>query len=338
MVHRRSALRRSSNTARRIRREVSSRKWARRGLGSFAAWPREVVSFLCHRVRKSYVGAALRDIGDVTVRARARMLIGARTHGLEIGTRSPAGIAAPREDGPASPLQHAAPPDAGESGFARLARGPRLLVPAARSAQTELGIDQLRTPTGGLSLGTRAQIEEGAVVVWEEDGVILCKARIAWTPEDVSVQQSDRSAGRGAARGSGDWRSRRLMPRAPPRVALRRAEKRLRSVSPEDRDGARPRTTAPFCCEGAILAQTTRRGRSRDGERRPDGADRPTSSAVGREVPSAGGMRAGRSVAHTSSAARARRRSAGRTIETVVPELNESASVGSRGRLAEARV
>jgi len=168
---------------------------ARRGLGRFAGVAEEgrLVS-LCHtgaNVVPSGRGCGV--YGDVTVRARARMLIGEQGAVSELWEAVGGRLPRPREDRPGQPVYTvSAPPEPGESGLrAATIRDLDLLVPAcARAHETELGIDPLMRDADGFRWRTRAQIEEGRSWIWEQDGVILFKAEAsAWTPEAVQLQQ-----------------------------------------------------------------------------------------------------------------------------------------------------
>ncbi len=168
---------------------------ARRGLGRFAAVAEEgrLIS-LCHtgaNVVPSGRGCGV--YGDVTVRARARMLIGEEGAVSELWAAVSSRLPQPREDRPGQPVYTiSAPPEPGESGLRAAAIGDLdLLVPAcAQAHETELGIDPLRRDADGFRWRTRAQIEEGRSWIWEQDGVIRFKAEAsAWTPEAVQLQQ-----------------------------------------------------------------------------------------------------------------------------------------------------
>ena len=168
---------------------------ARRGLGRFAAVAEDGrLLSLCHtgaNVVPSGRGCGV--YGDVTVRARARMLIGEQGAVSELWDAVSGRLPRPREDRPGQPVYTiSAPPEPGESGLrAAELRDLDLLVPAcARAHETELGIDPLLRDAEGFRWRTRAQIEEGRSWIWEEDGVILFKAEAsAWTPEAVQLQQ-----------------------------------------------------------------------------------------------------------------------------------------------------
>ena len=201
---------------------------ARRGLGRFAAVVEEgrLVS-LCHtgaNVVPSGRGCGV--YGDVTVRARARMLIGEQGAISELWEAVSSRLPRPREDRPGQPVYTiSAAPEPGESGLRAATLGDLdLLVPAcARAHETELGIDPLLRDAEGFRWRTRAQIEEGRSWIWEEDGVILFKAEAsAWTPEAVQLQQVWTDPGvRGVGNGERGLRDlvRLLLERAP-RVCL----------------------------------------------------------------------------------------------------------------------
>ena len=182
---------------------------ARRGLGRFAGLEQDgLLVALCHtgaNVVPSGRGCGV--FADVTMRARARMLIGEEGAVSELWEAVRRKLPAPREDRPGQPVYaiSAAPPP-GETGLrpAQLA-DLDLLVPAcARAHEVELGIDPLARDADGFRWRTRTQIEEGRSWLWVEDGVILFKAEAsAWTPEAVQLQQvwTDPAA-RGAGNGS----------------------------------------------------------------------------------------------------------------------------------------
>jgi uncharacterized protein len=201
---------------------------ARRGLGRFAGVAEEgrLVS-LCHtgaNVVPSGRGCGV--YGDVTVRARARMLIGEQGAISDLWDAVASRLPRPREDRPGQPVYTiSAPPDPGDSGLraAAIADLDRLVPACAQAHETELGIDPLMRDAEGFRWRTRAQIEEGRSWIWEEDGVILFKAEAsAWTPEAVQLQQvwTDPVA-RGAGNGERGLRDlvRLLLDRVP-RVCL----------------------------------------------------------------------------------------------------------------------
>jgi uncharacterized protein len=201
---------------------------ARRGLGRFAGVAVEgrLVS-LCHtgaNVVPSGSGCGV--YGDVTVRARARMLIGEQCAVSELWDSVAGRLPRPREDRPRQPVYTiSAAPEPGGSGLrAAVIADLDLLVPAcARAHETELGIDPLLRDAEGFRWRTRAQIEEGRSWIWEEDGVILFKAEAsAWTPEAVQLQQvwTDPKV-RGAGNGERGLRDLvRLLLERVPRVCL----------------------------------------------------------------------------------------------------------------------
>ena len=201
---------------------------ARRGLGRFAGrragrTPRRA---LPHRRERRPVGQGCGVFADVTVRARARMLIGEQGAVSDLWDAARRKLPAPREDRPGQPVYTISDaPEPGESGLrpARLA-DLDLLVPAcARAHEVELGIDPLARDADGFRWRTRTQIEEGRSWLWVEDGVILFKAEAsAWTPEAVQLQQvwTDPAA-RGAGNGSRGLRDLiRLLLEQVPRVCL----------------------------------------------------------------------------------------------------------------------
>ena len=201
---------------------------ARRGLGRFTGLEQDGrLVALCHsgaNVVPSGVGCGA--FADVTVRARARMLIGEQAAVSDLWSAVQLRLPAPREDRPGQPVYSiSAAPAPGGSGLrpARLA-DLDLLVPAcAQAHEVELGIDPLARDPNGFRWRTRAQIEEGRSWLWAEDGVILFKAEAsAWTPEAVQLQQvwTDPSA-RGAGNGSRGLRDLlRLLLARVPRVCL----------------------------------------------------------------------------------------------------------------------
>jgi uncharacterized protein len=168
---------------------------ARRGLGRFAgvAEGGRLVS-LCHagaNVVPSGKGCGV--YGDVTVRARARMVIGEQGAVSELWDAVSRRLPLPREDRPGQPVYTiSTPPAPGESGLRQAEPGDLdLLVPAcARAHEHELGIDPLQRDSDGFRWRTRAQIDEGRSWLWAQDGVILFKAEAsAWTSQAVQLQQ-----------------------------------------------------------------------------------------------------------------------------------------------------
>ena len=201
---------------------------ARRGLGRFAGVAEEGrLVALCHtgaNVVPSGRGCGV--FADVTVRARARMLIGEQRAVSELWEAVRRRLPAPREDRPGQPVYTISDaPAAGETGlrpaqFSDL----DLLVPAcARAHEVELGLDPLARDADGFRWRTRAQIEGGRSWLWAEDGVILFKAEAsALTPEAVQLQQvwTDPAA-RGTGNGSRGLRDLiRLLLGQVPRVCL----------------------------------------------------------------------------------------------------------------------
>ena len=201
---------------------------ARRGLGRFAGLEQDGrLVALCHTGANVVPsGQGCGAFADVTVRARARMLIGEQGAVSDLWEAARRKLPAPREDRPGQPVYTiSAAPEPGESGLrpARLA-DLDLLVPAcARAHEVELGIDPLARDADGFRWRTRTQIEEGRSWLWVEDGVILFKAEAsAWTPEAVQLQQvwTDPAA-RGAGNGSRGLRDLiRLLLEQVPRVCL----------------------------------------------------------------------------------------------------------------------
>ena len=201
---------------------------ARRGLGRFAGVEQDGrLVALCHTGANVVPsGSGCGAFADVTVRARARMLIGEQGAVSDLWEAARRKLPAPREDRPGQPVYTiSAAPEPGESGLrpARLA-DLDLLVPAcARAHEVELGIDPLARDADGFRWRTRTQIEEGRSWLWVEDGVILFKAEAsAWTPEAVQLQQvwTDPAA-RGAGNGSRGLRDLiRLLLEQVPRVCL----------------------------------------------------------------------------------------------------------------------
>jgi uncharacterized protein len=201
---------------------------ARRGLGRFAGLEQDGrLVALCHTGANVVPsGEGCGAFADVTVRARARMLIGEQGAVSDLWDAVRRKLPTPREDRPGQPVYTiSAAPEPGESGLraARLA-DLDLLVPAcARAHEVELGIDPLARDADGFRWRTRTQIEEGRSWLWIEDGVILFKAEAsAWTPAAVQLQQvwTDPVA-RGAGNGSRGLRDllRLLLVRVP-RVCL----------------------------------------------------------------------------------------------------------------------
>ncbi len=201
---------------------------ARRRLGRFTGLEEDGrLVALCHtgaNVVPSGRGCAA--FADVTVRARARMLIGEQRAVSDLWGAVWRKLPAPREDRPGQPVYTVSDaPEPGETGLrpARLEDLDLLVPTCARAHEVELGIDPLVRDADGFRWRTRSQIEEGRSWLWAEDGVILFKAEAsAWTPEAVQLQQvwTD-SAARGAGNGGRGLRDliRLLLGRAP-RVCL----------------------------------------------------------------------------------------------------------------------
>jgi RimJ/RimL family protein N-acetyltransferase len=201
---------------------------ARRGLGRFAGIEQDGrLVALCHTGANVVPsGQGCGAFADVTVRARARMLIGEEGAVSDLWDAVRRKLPAPREDRPGQPVYTISEaPLPGESGLrpARLA-DLDLLVPAcARAHEVELGVDPLARDADGFRWRTRTQIEEGRSWLWVENGVILFKSEAsAWTPEAVQLQQvwTDPEA-RGAGNGSRGLRDLiRLLLEQVPRVCL----------------------------------------------------------------------------------------------------------------------
>lgn len=201
---------------------------ARRGLGRFAGVEEDGrLVALCHtgaNVVPSGRGCGV--FAGVTLRARARMLIGEQGAVSDLWEAVRRKLPAPREDRPGQPVYTIS--DAPEPGGTGLRPAQTadldLLVPAcAQAHETELGIDPLARDADGFRWRTRTQIEEGRSWLWAEDGVILFKAEAsAWTSEAVQLQQvwTDPAA-RGTGNGSRGLRDLiRLLLGQVPRVCL----------------------------------------------------------------------------------------------------------------------
>jgi len=201
---------------------------ARRGLGRFAGLEQDGhLVALCHTGANVVPsGRGCGAFADVTVRARARMLIGEQAAVSDLWEAARRKLPAPREDRPGQPVYTISDaPEPGETGL-RPAQPADLdlLVPAcARAHEVELGLDPLARDGDGFRWRTRTQIEEGRSWLWAEDGVILFKAEAsAWTPEAVQLQQvwTDPAA-RGTGNGSRGLRDLiRLLLGQVPRVCL----------------------------------------------------------------------------------------------------------------------
>jgi RimJ/RimL family protein N-acetyltransferase len=201
---------------------------ARRRLGRFAGVEEDGrLVALCHTGANVVPsGRGCGAFADVTVRARARMLIGEEGAVSELWDAVRHRVPEPREDRPGQPVYSISEaPEPGDTGLrpARLA-DLDLLVPAcARAHQVELGIDPLARDADGFRWRTRTQIEEGRSWLWAEDGVILFKAEAsAWTPQAVQLQQVWTDPGaRGSGHGSRGLRDLiRLLLGQVPRVCL----------------------------------------------------------------------------------------------------------------------
>jgi uncharacterized protein len=201
---------------------------ARRGLGRFAGVEEDgrLVS-LCHSGANVVPsGRGCGAYADLTVRSRARMLIGEQGAVSELWGAVSRRLPRPREDRPGQPVYTISTPPASGGSTLRAAEAGDLdlLVPAcARAHEIELGINPLEPDPAGFRWRTRAQIDERRSWLWVEDGVILFKAEAsAWTPEAVQLQQvwTDPAARRRgyAARGLRDLV--RLLLERVPRVCL----------------------------------------------------------------------------------------------------------------------
>jgi uncharacterized protein len=168
---------------------------ARRGLGRFSAFAENGrLTALCH------VGANVvpsgRECGrfaGVTVRGRARMIIGDEVPVTELWNVVANRMPEPRDDRPGQPVYVIdEPPDPGDTGLRPAShRDYELLLPACAAAhEEEIGIDPLARDPEGFRWRTRSQIDEGRSWLWLEDGTILFKAEAsAWTPSAVQLQQ-----------------------------------------------------------------------------------------------------------------------------------------------------
>jgi len=168
---------------------------ARRGIGRFTGLEDSGrLVALCHtgaNIVPSGRGCAA--FAEVTVRARARMLIGEQAAVTELWEAVREGLPRAREDRPGQPVYAIAEqPKPGRSGLrAATPDDLDLLVPACAAAhELELGINPLRQDADGFRWRTRAQIEEGRSWIWVEDDVVFFKAEAsAWTPQAVQLQQ-----------------------------------------------------------------------------------------------------------------------------------------------------
>ncbi|MBA3475517.1 MAG: GNAT family N-acetyltransferase [Actinobacteria bacterium] len=201
---------------------------ARRGHGRFAGIEEDGrLVALCHTGANVVPsGRGCGAFADVTVRARARMLIGEQGAVSDLWGAARLRLPPPREDRPGQPVYSiSVAPAPGETGLrpARLT-DLDLLVPAcARAHEIELGIDPIARDADGFRWRTRTQIEEGRSWLWAEDGTILFKAEAsAWTAEAVQLQQvwTDPAA-RGVGNGNRGLRDLiRLLLGRVPRVCL----------------------------------------------------------------------------------------------------------------------
>ena len=201
---------------------------ARRGLGRFAGVEEDGrLVALCHS--GANIVPSGRDCGvfaDVTVRARARMLIGEQGAVSDLWEAVRRKLPAPREDRPGQPVYVISEaPEPGGTGLREATvKDLPLLVPACAAAhEVELGVDPLRRDADGFRWRTRAQVDEGRSWIWAENGVILFKAEAsAWTPSAVQLQQvwTDPAA-RGVGNGGRGLRDLiRLLLERVPRVCL----------------------------------------------------------------------------------------------------------------------
>jgi ribosomal protein S18 acetylase RimI-like enzyme len=168
---------------------------ARRGLGRFNALGENGrLTALCH-VGANVVpsGAGCGAFADVTVRGRARMVIGEQGAVDDLWRAARARMPRPREDRPDQPVYVLTePPEAGETDLREATLADLdLLVPACAAAhREEIGLDPMVRDAEGFRWRTQAQIGEGRSWLWVEDGTILFKAEAsAWTPHAVQLQQ-----------------------------------------------------------------------------------------------------------------------------------------------------
>jgi ribosomal protein S18 acetylase RimI-like enzyme len=168
---------------------------ARRGLGRFSAVEHDgALTALCH-VGANVVpsGEGCDAFADVTLRGRARMIIGEEQAVTELWEAVASRMPAPREDRPGQPVYALSdPPEAGGTGLraATLDDLDRLVPACAAAHREEIGIDPLERDAEGFRWRTRVQIEEGRSWLWLEDGAIRFKAEAsAWTPSAVQLQQ-----------------------------------------------------------------------------------------------------------------------------------------------------
>lgn len=168
---------------------------ARRGGGTFAGVEEDGrLVALCHTGANIVPsGRGCDRFADLTVRARARMIIGEQEAVSELWRAAARRLPDPREDRPDQPVYTiSTPPEPGGTGLREATLDDlELLLPAcARAHELELGIDPLSVDANGFRWRTRSQIEEGRSWLWAEDGVVLFKAEAsAWTPEAVQLQQ-----------------------------------------------------------------------------------------------------------------------------------------------------
>jgi len=168
---------------------------ARRGLGRFSAFADNGrLDALCH-VGANVVpsGRDCARFGDVTIRGRARMIIGDEAPVTELWEVVSDRMPEPRDDRPGQPVYVIdEPPEPADSGLRRATdRDYELLLPACAAAhEEEIGIDPFARDPDGFRWRTRSQIEEGRSWIWSENDTILFKAEAsAWTPSAVQLQQ-----------------------------------------------------------------------------------------------------------------------------------------------------
>ena len=169
---------------------------ARRGLGRFAgvAGPDGGLKALCHAGANVVPsGSGCGAFAQLTVAARARMLIGEASAVTELWEAARRRLPQPREDRPHQPVYAITePPPPGGSGLRPARRGDlgRLIPACAAAHELELGIDPLARDAEGFRWRTASQIEDGRSWVWLDGDVVLFKAEAsAWTPQAIQVSQ-----------------------------------------------------------------------------------------------------------------------------------------------------